>query len=143
MSGLRDHCESRQVFSHSVSDRGLSGNQDRAADFPGFADSLEDRKVLLNSRKISVLKGAVCEVLVGSAGLPRVADAPHSRRSASNESSPASSQKKLELPGRLGLGQRSYSNGSGVLPHHLSLFFLGYCGISFLRRTCLADVVGG
>ena len=35
-----------------------SGDQDRAADFPGFADSLEDRKVLLNSRIISVFKGA-------------------------------------------------------------------------------------
>ena len=38
-------------------------DQDRVADFPGFADSIEDRRVLLHSRRISVLNGAVCEVL--------------------------------------------------------------------------------
>ena len=42
------------------------------SDFPGFGDSLEDRKVLLNSRRISVLKGAVCEVLGHLASLSRL-----------------------------------------------------------------------
>ena len=58
-------CEFRQVLFDFVSSDCLSGNQVRVANFPGFADSLEDRKVLLNSRRISVLKGAVCEVLEG------------------------------------------------------------------------------
>ena len=74
-------------------------NQVRVADFPGFADSLEDRKVLLNSRRISILKGAVCEVLEDSAGPPRVADAPRSGRTASDEGSLAGSQMKLGLLG--------------------------------------------
>ena len=42
------------------------------SDFPGFADSFEDRKVLLSSRRISVFKGAVYEVMDGFAGSPRI-----------------------------------------------------------------------
>ena len=63
LSGAGNCCQPREVDSHSISDHCLLGNQDRLADFPGFGNSLEDRKVLLNSRRISVLKGAVCEVL--------------------------------------------------------------------------------
>ena len=85
MSGLRECCHSQEVFSRSISDRGLSRNQDRVADFPDFADSLKDRKVLLNGRRISVLKGAVCGLLKGVARPPRVADTPRSGRSASDE----------------------------------------------------------
>ena len=69
----------------SFADHRLSGDQDRVADFPGFADSLEDRKVLLNSRRISVLKGAVCEVLEGSFRPPHVVHSAGSRRSPSDE----------------------------------------------------------
>ena len=60
----------------SISTDCVFGNQDRFADFQGFGDSLEDRKVLLNSRRISVLKGAVCEVLEDAARPPHVSDAP-------------------------------------------------------------------
>ena len=61
--GAGNCCQPREVDSHSISDHCLLGNQDRLADFLGFGDSFEDRKVLLNSRRISVLKGAACEVL--------------------------------------------------------------------------------
>ena len=103
LSGLRNCGESQQVFSHSDSDLNLSWDQDRVPDFPGFADSLEDRKVLLNSRRLSVLKGAVCKVLEGSAGPPLVADAPCSVRLTSNKSSPVCTQNKLGLLRRLRL----------------------------------------
>ena len=79
LSGVGDSSESGQILFDSISSDCLSGNQDRVTDFPGFADSLEDRKVLLNSRRISVLKGAVCKVLEGSARAPRVVDAPSPR----------------------------------------------------------------
>ena len=71
LTGAGNCCQPREVDSHSISDHCLLGNQDRLADFPGFGDSLEDRKVLLNSRRISVLKGAVCEVLESLARPPR------------------------------------------------------------------------
>ena len=51
--------QSGEINSASISRDSLSGNQDRFADFQGFGDSHEDRKVLLNSRRISVFKGAV------------------------------------------------------------------------------------
>ena len=35
------------------------GGQDRLVDFPGFTDSIEDKKVLLNSRRISVLENSL------------------------------------------------------------------------------------
>ena len=105
LSRTRGHCEFGQVFARSVSVSGLSGDQDRVADFLGFTDSLEDRKVLLNSRRISVLKGAVCEVLEGSASPPRVFDACCSGKSLSHESSSVGSQAELGLLRRLGLDQ--------------------------------------
>ena len=73
-----DCSKSREVFSLSIPDDCILGDQDRVADFSGFADSIEDRKILLNSRRISVLKGAVCEVLESAARAPCVADAPGS-----------------------------------------------------------------
>ena len=63
LSGAGNCCQPREVDPYSISDHCLLRNQDRLADFPGLGDSLEDRKVLLNSRRISVLKGAVYEVL--------------------------------------------------------------------------------
>ena len=61
------HCrQSGEVLSFSSSVCGLFGSQDRLVNFPGFADSIEGRKVVLNSRRIYVLKRAVCEVLEGS-----------------------------------------------------------------------------
>ena len=72
LSGAGNCWQPREVYSHSISDHCLLGNQDRLADFPGFGNSLEDRKVLLNSRRISVLKGAVCEVLESLARPPRL-----------------------------------------------------------------------
>ena len=69
---LGDCCQPREVYSHSLSDHCLLGNQDRLTDFPCFGDSFENRKVLLNSRRISVLKGAVCEVLESLARPPRL-----------------------------------------------------------------------
>ena len=87
LSGAGNCCQPREVDSHSISDHCLLGNQDRLADFPGFGDSLEDRKVLLNIRRISVLKGAVCEVLESLARPPRLSVSPCSESPASNESS--------------------------------------------------------
>ena len=86
LSGAGNCCQPREVDSHSISDHCLLGNQDRLADFPGFGDSLEDRKVLINSRRISVLKGAVCEVLEGLARPPRLSVSPCSEWPALNES---------------------------------------------------------
>ena len=86
-----------EVFSRSVSVDSLSGDQDQVTDFPGFADSLEDRKVLLNSRRISVLKGAVCEVLEGPVRPPRVVDIPCPGKSRSHESSSVGSTFMMTL----------------------------------------------
>ena len=90
----------REVDSHSISDHCLLGNQDRLADFPGFGDSLEDRKVLLNSRRISVLKGAVFEVLESLARPPRLSVSPCSEWPASNESYTIGSKSRLGFSGR-------------------------------------------
>ena len=98
--GAGNCCQPREVDSNSISGHYLFGNQDRLADFPGFGDSLEDRKVLLNSRRISVLKGAVCEVLEGLAGPPRLSVSPCSEWSASNESFTIGSKSRLGLSGR-------------------------------------------
>ena len=51
LSGAGNHRQPREVDSHSISDHCLLGNQDRLADFPGFGDSLEDRKDLLNAEE--------------------------------------------------------------------------------------------
>ena len=72
LSGVGNCCQPGEVGSNSISGHYLFGNQDRLADFPGFGNSLEDRKVLLNSRRIYVLKGAVCEVLESLTGPPRL-----------------------------------------------------------------------
>ena len=80
--GTGNCCKTQEINSASISRDCLSGNQDRFADFQGFGDPLEDRKVLFNSRRISVLKGAVCEVLEGSVRPPRVSDASRSEWSA-------------------------------------------------------------
>ena len=99
LSGAGNRCQPREVETHSISDHCLLGNQDRLADFPGFGDSLEDRKVL-NSRRISVLKGAVCEVLESLARPPRLSVSPCSERPASNESFTIGSKSRLGLSGQ-------------------------------------------
>ena len=119
LSGAGNRCQPREVDFHSISDHCLLGNQDRLADFPGFGDSLEDRKVLLNSRRISVLKGAVCEVLESLARPPRLSVSPCSEWPASNESFTISSRLRL---GFLGLGYpgslgSSFSGLSSVVVH--------------------------
>ena len=100
LSGAGNCCQPREVDSNSISGHYLFGNQYRLADFPGFGDSLEDRKVLLNSKRISVLKGAVCEVLEGLAGPPRLSVSPCSERPALNESFTIGSKSRLGLLGR-------------------------------------------
>ena len=114
LSRVGDHCKFGKIKLDSISIDCVSGDQDRVADFQGFADSLEDRKVLLNSRRISVIKGAVCEVLESTARSPRVVDAPSSRWSTPDEGFTVSSQKEL---GRLGLGSlgRPLPRGSSMV----------------------------
>ena len=93
------------------------GNQDQLANFQGFGNSLEDRKVLLNSRRISVLKSAVCEVLEGLAGPPRLSVSSGSKRSASKESFKIGSKSRLGFSGRGGPGSlgSSFSGRSLVV----------------------------
>ena len=98
--GSGNCCQPREVDSNSISDHCLLGNQDRLTDFPGFGDSLEDRKVLLNSRRISVLKGAVCEVLESLARPSRLSVSPCSEWPASNEISSIGSKSRLGFSGR-------------------------------------------
>ena len=104
LSRVGDSCQFGEVELDSISINCVPGDQDRVADFPGFADSLEDRKVLLNRRRISVLKGAVCEFLESTTGIPHVVDAPSSRWPTPNEGSTVSSQGELGLLERLCLG---------------------------------------
>ena len=112
-------CQPREVNSHSISDHCLLGNQDRLADFPGFGDSLEDRKVLLNSRRISVLKGVFCEVLESLAKPPRLSVSPCSERPASNGSFTIGSKSRLGLSGRGYPGSlgSSFSGRPSVVVH--------------------------
>ena len=109
--------QSGEINTASISGDCLSGNQDQFADFQGFSDSLEDRKVLLNSRRISVLKGAVCEVLEGSVGPLRVSDAPCSEWSALHESLATGSKVRLGFSGRGDPGSRGrpFSRRSSVV----------------------------
>ena len=100
LSGAGNCCQPREVDSSSISDYCLPGNQDRLTDFPGFGDSLEDRKVLLNSRRISVLKGAVCKVLESLAKPPHLSVSHCSEWPASNESSSIGSKSRLGFSGR-------------------------------------------
>ena len=119
LSGAGNCCQPREVDSHSISDHCLLGNQDRLADFPGFGDSLEDRKVLLNSRRISVLKGAVCEVLESLARPLRHSFLPCSEWPASNESSSIGSNSRLGFSGRGYPGSlgSSFSGRPSVVVH--------------------------
>ena len=119
LSGAGNCCQPREVDSHSISDHCLLGDQDRLSEFLGFGDSLKDRKVLLNSRRISFLKGAVCEVLKSLARPPHLSVSPCSERSASNESFTINSKLRLGLsgqgyPGSLG---SSFSGRSSVVVH--------------------------
>ena len=86
LSGAGNYGQPGKVDPYSISTDYVLGNQDRLADLPGFGDSLEDRKVLLNSRRISVLKGAVCEVLEGLTRPPRLSVSSGAEWPASNES---------------------------------------------------------
>ena len=115
-------CQPREVDLNSISDHCLLGNQDRLAHFPGFGDSLEDRKVLLNSRRISVLKGAVCEVLESFARPPRLSVSPCSEWPASNESSSIGSKSRLGFSGRGYPGSlgSSFSGRPSVMVHRRS-----------------------
>ena len=119
LSGAGNCCQPREVDSHSISVHCLLGNQGRLADFPGFGDSLEDRKVLLNSRRISVLKGAVCEVLESLARPPRLSVSPCSEWPASNESSSIGSKSRLGFSGRGYPGSlgSSFSGRPSVVVH--------------------------
>ena len=119
LSGGGNCCQPREVDSHSISDHCLLGNQDRLADFPGFGDSLEDRKVLLNSRRISVLKGAVCKILESLARPPRLSVLPCSEWPASNESFTIVSKSRLGFSGRRYSGSlgSSFSGRPSVVAH--------------------------
>ena len=112
-----DYRKSGKIHCDPISIDCLLGDQDRVADYPGFADSLENRKVLLNSRRISVLKGAVCEALESATRSPRVVEARVSRWSTQDEGSPVISQKELGLSGRLGFRSMGWPlpRGSSVV----------------------------
>ena len=122
LSGAGNCGQPGEVDPYSVSTDYLHGNQDQLADFQGFGDSLEDRKVLLNSRRISVLKGAVCEVLEGLAGPPHLSFLSGSEWSASNESFATGSKSRLGFSGRGGPDSpgSSFSGRSSVVVHRRS-----------------------
>ena len=136
LSGAGNRCQPREVVTNSISDHCLLWNQDRLADFPGFGNSLEDRKVLLNSRRISVLKGAVCEVLESLARPPRLSVSPCSEWSALNESSSIGSKSRLGFSGR-GYSGSLGSSFSGRLQPRLG----GHCRRP-VRFRCLAGGQG-
>ena len=149
LSGAGNCCQPREVDSHSISGHCLLGNQDRLADFPGFGDSLENRKVLLNSRRISVLKGAVCEVLESLARPPRLSVSPCSERPASNESFTISSRLRLGFSGRGYPGSlgSSFSGRSSVVVHRGSSRRGDLCSPELSRPNvlvrCLQPRLGG
>ena len=117
----------------------VSGNQDRFAVFQGFGDSLEDRKVLLNSRRISVLKGAVCEVLGGSARPPRISDAPRAEWPASHENLTTESKARLGFSGRGDPGSLGcpFSRRSSVVVRQGSSRGGGFFGPALSRPNVL------
>ena len=119
LSGAGNCGQPGEVDPYSISANYVLGNQNQLTDFPGFGDSLEDRKILLSSRRISVLKGAVCEVLEGLAGPPRLSVSSRSEWSASNESFAIGSKSRLGFSGRGGPGSlgSSFSGGSSVVVH--------------------------
>ena len=102
LPGTRNCSQFCQVSPNSISGSGVLGGQAGLRDFQGFADTQEDRKVLLNSRRISVLKASVCEVLGGSSGPPGLPDPSRSWRPAPNEVTPIDSQEELGFRGRGG-----------------------------------------
>ena len=101
LRGPENHCESREVLADSFSGCVVSMGKDRFADFPSFADSFEDRKVLLSSRRISVIKRAVCEILEGSVGSPGFSSPSGSRGSSPGALVSAVSANTLGFPGRI------------------------------------------
>ena len=118
LSGAGNCGQPEEVDPYSISTDYVLGNQDQLADFQGFGDSLEDRKFLLNCR-ISVLIGAVCEVLEGLAGPPCLSVSSGSEWSASNESFTVGSKSRLGFSGRGGPGSLgfSFSGRSSVVVH--------------------------
>ena len=158
LSRTRDCGQLGQVLSCAVSVDCVSRDQDRVADFPGFADSLEDRNVLLISRRISVLRGAVCEVLESPLRPPRVSDSSCSKELSSLESSSVSSQAQLGLLRRLGLHplgrssvvvSRGLSRGGGVVgrslsrPHVLARRFGSGLGSHSCGPLCVGSLARG
>ena len=119
LSGTGNCGQPGEVDPYSISTDYVLGNQDHLVDFPVFGDSLEDRKVLLNSRRISVLKGAVCEVLEGLTGPPRFSVSSSSEWSASNERFAIGSKSRLGFSGRGGPGSlgSSFLGRSSVVVH--------------------------
>ena len=85
------------INSASISTDCLFGNQDQLADLRGFDSSLGDRRVLLYSRRISVLVGAVSKVFEGSVVPPRVSVTPCLEWLASLESLATGSIARLEF----------------------------------------------
>ena len=138
------HCgQPGEARSFSSSVCGLFESQDRLADFPGFADSIEDRKILLNSRRISVLKRAVCEVLEGSVRSPGSSDSFGSRLSSAPEVPPISSSFGVGLCGRVrpsGLG-RLLPNRSSVVVRRGSVNRLCVSGVPPSRVDVLVQRV--
>ena len=122
LSGAGNCGQPGKVDPYSISTDYVLGNQDQLADFQGFGGSLEDRKVLLNRKRISVLKGAVCEVLEGLAGPPRLSVSSGSEWSASNESFTIGSKSRLGFSGRGGPGSlgSSFSGRSSAVVHRRS-----------------------
>ena len=111
LCGSRDSSKSREVNSHSFSSSDLPGCSDRLRGFEGFSCASADRTFLLNSGRISVLRGAARKVLEDPSRSPSVPDCVGSRRSPQNEVSTVSSEVQLGLPGR---------DRSGGLGHPLS-----------------------
>ena len=159
LSGAGNCGQPGKVDPYSISTDYVLRNQDQLADFQGFSDSLEDRKVLLNSRRISVLKGAVCEFLEGIAGPPRLSVSSGSEWSASNESFTIGSKSRLRFsgqggPGSLGSSWLSSSSSSsswfrsscscGFSSSSLFLFSLGFCHsiVLFSSSSCLCLLFG-
>ena len=109
LSGAWNCGQPGKVDSHTILTDHVFRNQDRLADFPGFGDPLEDRKVLLNSRRISVLKGAVSKILESLAGPPRLSVSSSPEWPALTESFTVGSKSRLGFSGRGGPGSLGLS----------------------------------
>ena len=117
VSGVGSLGQSGEVFAGPSSDCDLFGDQNRFLVFPGFPDPSEDPEVLLDRRRISVLKGAARSLLEGRVGSSGLLGSPCPGRYAAVESSPACSQEGLGFPGGLGSGSlgRPLSGRSSVV----------------------------